>query len=191
MYEFAIVALLALAVVKFADFIVGPVPALDNFRAWLHLRPRHRRRLHPRLSLFEGYGIAVRNEDMGMILTGFMIAGLTTPWRVLFSWMPTRAPLTSSGGRPEDAAPPSHRRGREPQRQTGGRPEGRPPPCGAQNATAWLSSSGGCGGRPQEDATAPHRSWPGRRGSERPCPCGAGGRDLGRGGQHGADTWAG
>jgi hypothetical protein len=38
-------------------------------------------------SLFDGFGVATRNHDMGMILTGFMIAGLTVAWRALFGWM--------------------------------------------------------------------------------------------------------
>jgi hypothetical protein len=105
MYEFAIVALLALAVVKFADFIVGLVPALDSFRTWLPFVLGIGAVYTLDLSLFEGYGIAVRNEDMGMILTGFMIAGLTTPWRVLFSWMSREGSADDSiGGRKMRAA---------------------------------------------------------------------------------------
>jgi len=87
MYEFAIVALLALAVIKFADFLVAAVPALDGFRRFLPFVLGIGAVFTLDYSLFSEYGIGVRNEDMGMILTGFMVAGLTTAWRVLFGWM--------------------------------------------------------------------------------------------------------
>jgi hypothetical protein len=38
-------------------------------------------------SLFERFGIDVRDRDTGMWLTGFMVAGLTVPWRALFGWL--------------------------------------------------------------------------------------------------------
>lgn len=106
MYQFAIVALLALAVIKFVDFVVASVPALDPFRAVLPFVVGIGAVFALDYSLFEGYGIAIRNDDMGMILTGFIVAGLTTAWRAVFSWM-TREGATDEtlgGGRKMRAA---------------------------------------------------------------------------------------
>jgi hypothetical protein len=38
-------------------------------------------------SLFDGFGIATRNRNMAMVMTGFIVAGLTVPWRALFGYM--------------------------------------------------------------------------------------------------------
>ena len=38
-------------------------------------------------SLFDGFGIATRNRNMAMLITGFIVAGLTVPWRALFGYM--------------------------------------------------------------------------------------------------------
>jgi hypothetical protein len=38
-------------------------------------------------SVFNGWGIGVRSDDMGTIMTGFVIAGLTVPWRAVFAWL--------------------------------------------------------------------------------------------------------
>ncbi|MGH9000757.1 MAG: hypothetical protein ACRDY7_15365 [Acidimicrobiia bacterium] len=87
MYQFAIVALLALAVVKFVDFLDTAVPAMSGFRSALTFVAGIGAVFALDYSIFEGYGIAVRNRDMGMLLTGFMVAGMTVPWRALFGWM--------------------------------------------------------------------------------------------------------
>lgn len=87
MYQFAVVALLALAVVKLVDFIDTSVPALSGFRSILTFVGAIGAVYALDYSIFEGYGIAIRNADMGTILTGFMVAGLTSPWRAVFGWM--------------------------------------------------------------------------------------------------------
>ena len=71
MYQFAIVALLALAVVKLVDFIDGTIPAVSGFRSVITFV----------------LGIATRNSDIAMLMTGFIVAGLTSPWRALFGYM--------------------------------------------------------------------------------------------------------
>ncbi len=38
-------------------------------------------------SLFNGFGVTVRDANTGMWMTGFIVAGLTSPWRALFGWM--------------------------------------------------------------------------------------------------------
>jgi hypothetical protein len=87
MYQFAVVALLALAVVKLVDFIDGAVPALSGFRSLLTFVLGIVAVWALDYSLFEGFGIATRSRDLGIVLTGFMVAGLTVPWRAMFGWL--------------------------------------------------------------------------------------------------------
>jgi len=87
MYQFAIVALLALAVVRVVDFIDGAVPAVAGFRSAFTFLFAIGAVWALDYSLFEGFGIATRSRDLGMILSGFIIAGITVPWRAAFGWM--------------------------------------------------------------------------------------------------------
>jgi hypothetical protein len=87
MYQFAVVALLALALVKFVDFLDGALPAVSGFRSVLTFVLGIVAVWALDYSLFEGFGIATRSRDMGMVLTGFMVAGLTVPWRAIFGWL--------------------------------------------------------------------------------------------------------
>ena len=87
MYQFAIVALLALAVVKVVDFIDGAIPALSGFRSLFTFVFGIASVWALDCSLFDGFGIATRNRNMAMLVTGFIVAGLTVPWRALFGYM--------------------------------------------------------------------------------------------------------
>ncbi len=87
MYQFAIVALLALAVVKFVDFVDGAVPVISGFRSLLTFILGIGAVWALNYSIFEGFGITTRSQDLGMLMTGFVVAGLTVPWRALFGWM--------------------------------------------------------------------------------------------------------
>jgi hypothetical protein len=87
MYEFAIVALLALAVVKVVDFIDGAIPAVSGFRSLLTFIFAIASVWALDYSVFNGFGIATRNSDIAMLMTGFIVAGLTSPWRALFGYM--------------------------------------------------------------------------------------------------------
>jgi len=87
MYQFAIVALLALAVVKVVDFIDGAIPALSGFRSLFTFVFGIASVWALDYSLFDGFGIVSRNRNMAMLVTGFIVAGLTVPWRALFGYM--------------------------------------------------------------------------------------------------------
>jgi hypothetical protein len=87
MYQFAIVALLALAVVKFVDFVDGAVPVISGFRSLLTFILGIGAVWALNYSIFDGFGIATRSQDLGLLMTGFMVAGLTVPWRALFGYM--------------------------------------------------------------------------------------------------------
>jgi hypothetical protein len=87
MYQFAIVALLALAVVKLVDFVDGTIPALSGFRSVFTFVFGIASVWALDYSLFDGFGIATRNRNMAMLMTGLIVAGLTVPWRALFGFM--------------------------------------------------------------------------------------------------------
>jgi hypothetical protein len=87
MYQFAIVALLALAVVKLVDFVDGIIPGLSGFRSLLTFVIGIASVWALDYNLFSGFGIVTRNENMALLMTGFIVAGLTVPWRALFGYM--------------------------------------------------------------------------------------------------------
>ena len=87
MYDFAIVALLALATVKLVDFLADNLPVVDRMRSLLTFVIAIAAVWVLDYSLFDGFGVDVRNQDTGMWLTGFMVAGLTSPWRAVFGWL--------------------------------------------------------------------------------------------------------
>lgn len=86
MYDFAVVALLALAVVKTVDFLSDQFN-LPKFRSVLTFIGGLGVAWLLDYSVFAGWGIPVRDADVGMIMTGFMIAGATVPWRAMFGWL--------------------------------------------------------------------------------------------------------
>jgi hypothetical protein len=38
-------------------------------------------------SMFAGWDVTIRDADAGMWITGFVIAGMTVPWRALFGFL--------------------------------------------------------------------------------------------------------
>lgn len=86
MHDFAVVALLALAVVKTVDFLSDQLN-LAKFRSILTFIGGVGVAWLLDYSVFAGWGIPVRDADAGMIITGFVIAGMTVPWRALFGWL--------------------------------------------------------------------------------------------------------
>ena len=87
MYTFAVVALLALATVKLVDFLADNIAIADRARSLLTFVVAVGAVVWLNYSMFEGFGIAVRNRDLGMWITGFCVAGGTVPWRALFSYI--------------------------------------------------------------------------------------------------------
>lgn len=87
MYHFAIVALLALAVVKLVDFLTDNVPALRRLQSLLTFVGGVGAAWLLDYSLFDGFRVSVRSHTGGMWLTGFVIAGMTVPWRAMFGWL--------------------------------------------------------------------------------------------------------
>jgi len=87
MYDFAIVALMALATVKLVDFLSDAVPQLAKWRSLLTFVVAVGGTLLIDYSIFRGFGISVRNDTVGTWVTGFAVAGMTVPWRALFGYL--------------------------------------------------------------------------------------------------------
>ena len=87
MYDFAIVALLALATLKLVDFLTDAVAPLRPLRSILTFVIAIAAVLLLDYSVFAGWGVSIRNATLGTWLTGFMVAGMTVPWRALFAYL--------------------------------------------------------------------------------------------------------
>jgi hypothetical protein len=87
MYDFAIVALLALATLKLADFLTDVVPQLRSMRTLVTYVAAIGATVLIDYSVFNGFGIEVRNDTVGTWITGFVVAGMTVPWRALFAYL--------------------------------------------------------------------------------------------------------
>jgi hypothetical protein len=87
MYDFAVVALLALAALKLVDFLTDAVAQLRPLRSLLTFVVAVGGAVLLDYSVFRGWGVGIRNDTMGTWITGFMIAGMTVPWRALFAYL--------------------------------------------------------------------------------------------------------
>ena len=87
MYDFAIVALLALATLKLVDFLSEAVRQLRSLRTLLTFVIAIGATVALDYSVFAGWGISIRNSDLGTWVTGFAVAGMTVPWRALFGYL--------------------------------------------------------------------------------------------------------
>jgi hypothetical protein len=87
MYDFAVIALLALAVVKVVDFLTDTVDVLQRMRGVLTLLLGLGAVWLLDYSLFENFGIAIRNHASGIWMTGFIVCGMTVAWRALFAYL--------------------------------------------------------------------------------------------------------
>jgi hypothetical protein len=96
MYDFALVILMGLALFKAVDLIEDLVPQLTRFHLLLTLVLAVAGTFVLDYSVFANWHIAVRNSDMGVLITGLMIAGTTSMWRAAFHWLGT-----SEGEEPE------------------------------------------------------------------------------------------
>jgi hypothetical protein len=87
MYDFAIVALLALGSVKVVDFLAESVPPLRAWKSLVTFVVAIGAVVALDYSLFRSFGITVRNETLGVWITGFMVAGATVGWRAIFGYL--------------------------------------------------------------------------------------------------------
>lgn len=87
MHDFAIVALLGLALFKIVDFVEDVVPGLAKFHTFVTLVLGVAGAVALDYSIFGGYHIVLRESWMGMWATGFILAGSTSAWRAMFHWL--------------------------------------------------------------------------------------------------------
>jgi hypothetical protein len=87
MYAFAVVALLALGTLKLVDYLTDAVEPLRALRSLLTFVIAIAVTVVIDFSLFKAWGIKIDNEGMGPWITGFVVAGLTVPWRALFAYL--------------------------------------------------------------------------------------------------------
>ena len=99
MYHFAIIALMALALVKVVDFVVDQRPGFERMRSALTFVGGVGTMVLIDYSLFRSWSIELTRDWMGVWLTGFMVAGSTVVWRGLFSYLTHhRSPIDESLG---------------------------------------------------------------------------------------------
>jgi hypothetical protein len=96
MYDFALVILMGLALFKVVDLVEDFVPQLTRFHLLLTLVLAVAGTVVLDYSVFAGWGIDLRTDDLGTWITGLMIAGTTSVWRAAFHWLGT-----SEGEEPE------------------------------------------------------------------------------------------
>ncbi|HMG45176.1 MAG TPA: hypothetical protein VK611_27840 [Acidimicrobiales bacterium] len=87
MYDFAIVALLALATIKAVDFVCDLFDVVERFRSLLTFIAGIGAVVWLDFSVFTNWNIDIRNDDTGVWLTGFMVVGATIPWRAIFRYL--------------------------------------------------------------------------------------------------------
>ena len=87
MYTFAIIALLGLATVKLVDVLCDSVPSLGRLRSLLTFIVGIGGVFALDFSMFDGWATAVRNQDVGLVVTGLAVAGITVAWRALFAYL--------------------------------------------------------------------------------------------------------
>ena len=87
MYDFAVVALLALAALKLVDFLTDAIPQMKPVRSLLTFVIAVGGTVLLDYSVFRAWGIDIRNATVGTWITGFIVAGLTVPWRALFGFL--------------------------------------------------------------------------------------------------------
>ncbi len=95
MYEFAVIALLGLVTLKVTDLVLENAPGLDRIRTLLGFTLAIVLAVALDHSMFDGFGIAVRERWMGIVGTGLVIGSLAAAWAALLGWFE----ITSVNGR--------------------------------------------------------------------------------------------
>ncbi len=89
MYEFAIVTLLGLVALKVTDLVIENVPGLDRIRTLFIFALGIVMTLALDHSMFEGFGVTVREAWMGTVGTGLVVGSLAAAWSALLGWFGT------------------------------------------------------------------------------------------------------
>lgn len=89
MYEFAVVTLLGLVALKVTDLVIENIPGLDRIRTLFTFVFAIVMTIALDHSLFEAYGVTVREAWMGTVGTGFVVGSLASAWSALLAWFGT------------------------------------------------------------------------------------------------------
>ncbi len=103
MYEFAVVALLGLAVLKVVDLVEELVPATARFRTLLTFALAVVTLVAIDYSVFAGFDVTLRESAMGPWITGAIVGSLASAWQALLSWLRSPERLTHETTRPDRA----------------------------------------------------------------------------------------
>lgn len=87
MYQFAVAALLALATLKVVDFVVDNATPIERFRSLMIYVVGVGSVVWLDFNLFAEWDVAIRDETLGVWVTGFVVTGMTVPWRAAFRWL--------------------------------------------------------------------------------------------------------
>ena len=77
----------ALATLKLVDFLTDAVPQLRPLRSLLTFVIAVGGTVLLDYSVFQGLGIEIRNATSARGSPGFIVAGMTVPWRALFAYL--------------------------------------------------------------------------------------------------------
>ena len=87
MYTFAVILLLGLALFKIVDLLEDLVPDATKLHGLLTVGFAVLGAFAIDYSMFDGFGVALREDWMGTFLTGVAVAGTTSVWRAAFHWL--------------------------------------------------------------------------------------------------------
>ncbi len=107
MYQFATVALLGLVVLKITDLLVELVPAVARFRNLTTFVLAVVGVVALDYSVLQGFGISLREAEMGTWVTGLIVGSLAFAWQAALGWLRSTerlTPGTGSSERPRIAA---------------------------------------------------------------------------------------
>ena len=100
MYTFTVTVLLGLALLTLIDALVDLAPGLARARGLAAIVLAVAGAFALGYSLFEGFGVALRESWMGTLLTGVVVAGTASVWRAVFHWLGTPEGDQPESGRP-------------------------------------------------------------------------------------------
>lgn len=86
MYAFGFTVLLGLALLELVDVLRDVLPQLDRWRSLLTVLLAVAGVYGLDFSLPDRFGIALRNDWMGTLVTGLVVAGAVMMWRAVFGW---------------------------------------------------------------------------------------------------------
>ena len=101
MYQFAVVALLGLAVLKVVDLIEELVPGIARFRALATFTLAVAAVVAIDYSVFAGFGVTLREASMGTWITGLIVGSMASAWQAALSWLRSSERVTPETSRPE------------------------------------------------------------------------------------------